>query len=391
MTELVTGEDRKPTGLGLRVYSQQNVRDAAYDRVEWIFREFDQVMCNVSGGKDSTVLLKVCLDVAVSLGRLPLKVYWLDQEAEWQSTVDLVREWMHRDDVEPVWLQVPFRIFNASSQIDHWLYAWDPAAKGKWVHDQDPLSFKLNRYGTDRFHKLFNGALEWHLGRGKACGISGVRCEESPTRRQGLTHQASYKWVTWGRVSNGKLGHYAFYPLYDWFSSDVWKFIHDNDLRYSVHYDQLYQRGSPIRHMRVSNLHHETAVKSLFMLQEIEPDTYERLVDRIGGVDMAGKLGLADYFPDELPFMFSNWLEYREYLLDHLVDDDYRPALRRQFAAVDRGLPPGFRQGGRFQQVRSILTCDWEGAKLETWFNSPQVWKARRAWSDQKLERLGTK
>jgi predicted phosphoadenosine phosphosulfate sulfurtransferase len=381
---------RKPTGLGMRVYENRSVRDAAYDRIEWIFREFPSVMVNVSGGKDSTVLLKIALDVAAELKRLPVKVYWLDQEAEWQSTVDIVREWMHRDDVDPVWLQVPFRIFNASSQIDHWLLAWDPAASERWVHPQDPLSYKLNRYGTDRFHKLFNAALERHLGRGKAAGISGVRCEESPTRRLGLTSNAAYKWVTWGRSSNPKLHHYAFYPLYDWFGTDVWKFIHDEGLTYSRHYDQLYQHGSPMRLMRVSNLHHETAVRSLFQLQEIEPDTYERLVARIGGIDMAGKLGLDDYFPDELPFMFKSWLEYREHLLDTLVDDDYRPALRRLFAQVDRGLPPGFRQTARFTQVRSILTCDWEGAKLESWYNSPQVWKERKAWQERKRSALGT-
>jgi hypothetical protein len=166
--------------------------------------------------------------------------------------------------------------------------------------------------------------------------------------------------------------------------------IHDEGLAYSRHYDQLYQHGSPMRLMRVSNLHHETAVRSLFLLQEIEPDTYERLVARIGGIDMAGKLGLNDYFPRELPFMFKSWLDYREHLLDTLVDDDYRPALRRKFAMIDRGLPPGFRQEARAIQVTGILTCDWEGAKLEAWYNSPQVWKERKAWQDSKRALLGT-
>jgi hypothetical protein len=37
--------------------------------------------------------------------------------------------------------------------------------------------------------------------------------------------------------------------------------------------------------MGVSNLHHETAVRSLFHLQEIDGDLYERVVQRLPGVD----------------------------------------------------------------------------------------------------------
>jgi predicted phosphoadenosine phosphosulfate sulfurtransferase len=76
-----------------------------------------------------------------------------------------------------------------------------------------------------------------------------------------------------------------------------------------------------VNNMRVSNVHHETSVHSLFYMQEVEPETYARLTQRIGGIDMAGKMGVADYFIHELPFMFKDWAEYRDYLLDKLIED----------------------------------------------------------------------
>jgi predicted phosphoadenosine phosphosulfate sulfurtransferase len=370
---------RPITGAGLRIYSAQSVVDAAYERIEWIMREFGrQVVVRVSGGKDSTVILAIALAVARELDLLPLKVYWLDQEAEWDSTVEIVREWMYRDEVEPLWLQVPFRIFNASSQYDHWLKAWDPDAADRWIHERDPIALTENVYGTDRFVKLFGASLAYHLGERPAASIAGVRCEESPNRRKGLTHHTSYKWVTWGNVEDKKLGHYTFYPIFDWHYRDVWKFIFERGLRYSTHYDTLYRAGIDVRHMRVSNLHHETAVNSLFQLQEFEPDTYDRLVARIGGIDMAGKLGAADYFPSELPFMFEDWRDYRDYLLAELVDAEYRPFLAKLFNETDRKLPASVLAESYRIGVRSILTCDWEGVKYGNWRQSPHIYHLLR-------------
>ncbi len=361
-------------GVGLRIYSNQNVVDAARDRFEMIFREFDNVVVRVSGGKDSTVILALALEVAAELDRLPVKVYWLDQEAEWESTVDIVRRWMYRDDVDPLWLQVPFRIFNAASTVDHWLHAWDPAASDLWVHDRDPIALTENVYGTDRFAALFGASLKFHFDDQPAASIAGVRCEESPNRRKGLTYWPAYKWITWGNIEDKRRGQFTFYPIYDWRYTDVWRFIVENGLEYSRHYDLLHRYGVGVRNMRVSNLHHETAVRSLFHLQEFEPHTYERLVARIGGVDMAGKFGEADFFPNEVPFMFDGWRDYRDYLLANLVDDDYRPPLAKLFNEMDRKLPDDMLRESYRIQVRSIMTCDWEGVKLGNWIHSPQVW-----------------
>ena len=340
-----------------------------------IFDEFPNVIASVSGGKDSTVIFHLCLQVAREKGRLPLTVFWLDQEAEWQATVDQVTEWMTHPDVRPLWCQFPFKLFNATSTEDHWLHCWDPAVQDRWVHPQVDISLKENVYGTDRFHDLFAPILR-HEFPGKSCCIAGVRTEESPTRHMGMTYYPKYKWITWGKRFDAK--HYTFYPLYDWAYTDVWKSILDNQWSYNKLYDALYRYGTQVMDMRVSNVHHETAVRSLFFLQEVEPETYERLVQRIHGIDMAGKMGHDQYFVHALPLMFSSWREYRDYLLEHLIDNPvWRQHFHVWFTKFDEmGVDLSVKEW--CGMVNAILCNDWEGVKLEQAYRRPELYHARK-------------
>ena len=71
----------------MKIFLKQSVWDAALERIDYVFNEFDEVVVSFSGGKDSTVILEMALIVAKEHGRLPLTVMWLDQEAEWEAVV----------------------------------------------------------------------------------------------------------------------------------------------------------------------------------------------------------------------------------------------------------------------------------------------------------------
>ena len=79
----------------MRIYSKATVYEAAIKRIEWLFDEFPNVVVSVSGGKDSTVIFYLTLEVARRRNRLPLNVLFVDQEGEWESTIDNVREIMY--------------------------------------------------------------------------------------------------------------------------------------------------------------------------------------------------------------------------------------------------------------------------------------------------------
>lgn len=366
----------------MRIYGKKTVLEAAKDRIRWLFDEFPVVIVGFSGGKDSTVTLGLALEVAREKGRLPLKVMFLDQEAEWQSTIDVVREVMDHPDVDPMWMQIPVRLFNATSTTEHWLNCWDPAVKDRWMRPQEPDAYTEDRYGTDRFGEMFAAILKTHFPDQRVCYLAGVRCEESPTRAMALTYHVTYKWATWGKVLDKRRGHYTFYPIYDWTVSDVWKAIFEHGWTYNRLYDTFYAMGTPVRDMRVSNVHHETAVTALFRLQEIEPETYARLTQRIAGIDMAGKMNFADYFPEKLPPMFADWREYRDFLLEKLIDNpEWLASFRAQFARQD-ALFEGSRAGGAKlwkMHVSCILTNDWEHIKSGNYERAPEQLEVKRA------------
>jgi predicted phosphoadenosine phosphosulfate sulfurtransferase len=374
----------------VKIYLPKTVHEAAMDRVRWLFDKFPNIIVGVSGGKDSTVVYNLALAVAREKGRLPLKCLFVDQEAEWQSTIDTIREIMENPEVEPKWYQMPIRLFNATSTVEHWLQCWNPEDEERWMRPRETYSVHENVYGTDRFSKMFSAIIKKEYPDTPTCYIAGVRAEESPGRYMGLTQSEAFCGETWGTILDKKRNHYTMYPIYDWSYMDVWKAIHNNGWSYNKLYDAMHQYGIPVQKMRVSNVHHETAVHSLFYLQEIEGETYQKLTQRIAGIDMAGKLGAADYFGGGLPYMFSGWREYRDFLLDKLIgNDEWKEGFKKRFARHDEMYSE---MGDAIYRlhIASILTNDWEHIKLKNFETAPQNLKYKRAWQRRKRERAAS-
>lgn len=347
----------------MKIFLQQTVREKALERINFLFDEFDNVIIGMSGGKDSTVTFELSLAVAKERGRLPLKVMWIDQEGEWQGTVDYVKEVMYRKDVEPYWLQIPMVMTNNASSYDRYSYCWKEG--DNYLHPKDPISIKENTFGTDRFHELFGAFLKKTFPKEKACYLSGVRAEEAPKRLMSLTSQITYKDVTWGKKFSGN--HYTFYPLYDWSYTDIWKCINDDGFKYNRVYDELYRHGVSVRDMRISNLHHETAVQNLLLVQEIEPKTWERLADKIAGANTIKHLDKNSFTcPRELPPMFYSWSEYAEHLTENIVQEKkYRDLILNQVLTYRKYiLNPQIERDFYRVVINTILSSDWDCTKL---------------------------
>lgn len=367
----------------MKIYGKQNVWDESLDRIEWLFNEFDNVCVSFSGGKDSTIVLELTLMVARKLNRLPVKVFFLDQEAEWAMTIEYVERVMARDEVESYWIQTPLFMPNSVSQDVPFLIAWEPGMDDLWIHPKNPLAyqgeFKLIPDGATSpqkgyWYNYFIDSAQNVFGDESGVFLGGMRAQESPSRAAGLSTDLTYKDVTWGKRLNQKKGHYSFYPIYDWQISDVWKAIHSNQWDYCKIYDEFYRYGLPPVKMRVSNLTHESAVASLWYLQEIEGKTWEKLTARLGGINQAKHLKKDDMISvSKLPPMFSDWKEYRDYLTEKLISDEahqqmFRKAWKKQdefFGALLDPVPL-FKK-----QIKSVLVNDHELAKLDPFMATP--------------------
>lgn len=372
----------------MRFYLKHNVYEAAIQRLHRIFDEFGNVVVCTSGGKDSTVTMEMALKVAEERDRLPLKVLFVDQECEYQMVIDYMRVVREDPRVELIWLQMPLRITNSLSAEDDYMNAWHPDEE--WMREKEPGTYQVNDFGVDEWNsggnQIFEAVLKKLYPDEEACYLAGVRAEESPTRLAGLTTGQTYKEITWGKKLNVGRGHYTFYPIWDWSLSDVWKSIFDHGWSYSRIYDELYRYGIPPHRMRVSSLNHENAVHSLFFLQEVERDTWNALVKRVKGINQTAHMEKNEMMTvQELPFMFDSWKEYRDYLTDHLIPEEYRAKFHKRWAKHDKVYAEMVKPEDRYRaEIKSVLLNDHNFVKMGAWLNSPAV-IAYRHWKQGRI------
>ena len=319
------------------IYLENNVFDEALERIRFVFDNHDDIIVGFSGGKDSTVLFHLALIVAKEKNRLPLKVFFLDQEAEWQGTIDHVNEIMHMPEVKPYWFQVPMDFPNCLSNSQYRFLCWDDRQKDLWIHPKSDIAIQKNPMG-DRldytFYDLIGGLKNYCTDSDNCAALVGMRMLESIRRRFAITlGKAKYKGITWCQTKHKGDKFQVFWPIYDWTNADIWTAIAKNHWSYNKVYDKQYQKGvSPFR-MRISALIHETAWNAIDDLQEFEPETYNRFCRRVAGTNaMSHAFDYSEVVPKELPFAFRDWKEYRDYLLEHIVKPEYRETFRKRWA-----------------------------------------------------------
>ena len=97
----------------------KNVYELAQERLDVIFREFDTICVSFSGGKDSGVLLNLCIDY-IRRNRLNRKlcVFHMDYEIQYSMTIDYVDRVLeaNKDILEVYRVCVPFRVTTQGLQ-----------------------------------------------------------------------------------------------------------------------------------------------------------------------------------------------------------------------------------------------------------------------------------
>jgi len=278
--------------------------------------------------------------------------FFLDQEAEYQGTIELMRHLMSHPRVIPHWYQVPIYMTNATSYVEEFLYAWGEGEE--WIRPKEPNSIHaIDEEYPKRFYEFFPW-LEARMTEPTAFCI-GLRSKESLNRFRAVTKNPGYQDVRWSTKTENPMT-FRFYPIYDWCFGDVWKYITDEELRYNDVYDKLFRlHGINIRNMRVSVLMHEKSYDCLADLQEIEPENYDRVIKRIYGAHTAARYAEEDsvYRARKLPDAFETWCEYRDYLLETT------PYTRKERFLKRFGNQPETEHVCR-QQVHQLQINDWE-------------------------------
>jgi predicted phosphoadenosine phosphosulfate sulfurtransferase len=342
----------------MRLYLKKNVYEAALDRIRWCYDEFEHVSVCFSGGKDSTVVANLAIQVAREKGRLPVPLFFIDHEYSWHSAISYIRKMMDRPDVIPRWFQGHTVVQSITNKLQH---CWKPG--GDWVREKEPDCLKID-FGTTEPYLLFAKYMEHFYGR-NACQLGGVRGAESSGRIKAVTSDVTYEGITWGKIINKERKLFDFYPIYDWGTRDVWKAIHDGGWEYCKAYDLMFQQGYDLDEMRLSHLHSNTALVHLQRAAELEPETWESVLKAVPGANTLSHLKEDYSSMKELPVAFSDWEEYRDYLLEHLVEEGERGNYLRRFENYEGRF--GKSESLTRYQVNSILVGDRDGVRLKNW------------------------
>lgn len=334
------------------IYGKENVLDATKKRISYLFDNYDNIQLSFSGGKDSTVLFHLINAEAKKRNR-KFYLFFLDQEAEYQGTIDMVDWAMRQPNVIPMWYQVPMFMTNACSQQQLFLWAWGEGEN--WVRPKSDISIhEIKGKYPKRFYKF----VQWSNNQmkklpGKSVQVIGLRAEESPSRRFVMFGEDNELFWLRRKHEPNKA-----YPLIDWSYTDDWKFLIENNLKYNKIYDKMYQKGLSLRSMRVSNLIHEKAYRCLVELQELEPETYDKLEQRLQGVHCCSIYAKEKlmYSIKELPKQFKTWKEYKDFLLENI-----HPDLKKIFEYQWSRFGDTDDVGANKYMVKRILLCDWEG------------------------------
>jgi predicted phosphoadenosine phosphosulfate sulfurtransferase len=336
----------------MKIYNNINVLDAARERMSLLFDNFEKINVSISSGKDSTVLFYLALQEAVKRNR-KITAFFLDQEAEYQSSIDIIKIAMTQKNVIPAWYQVPIYLTNATSYYEYFLYAWGPGET--WIRDKDRLSIKeIKEEYPQRFYEFF----PWYESQNPhAAYLVGLRAEEGIIRYRAVTKFSGWNNLHWSTTTNNI---HKFYPIYDWTVYDVWKFIYDYNLPYNKIYNLMFMDNYSIySKMRVSNLIHEKSYKCLIDLPRYEPGTYNRLCKRIVGIATASRYASEKLIFNNkvLPKHYSSWKEFRDFLLNNIPNEEHKKKFISRFLKQEEN------ERTYQAQVGQLLINDYENSR----------------------------
>ena len=76
----------------------KNVYELAQERLSVLFKEFDNVYVSFSGGKDSGVLLNLCIDyIRRHQLNIKLGVFFMDYEVQYVHTIEFVNRMLEQN------------------------------------------------------------------------------------------------------------------------------------------------------------------------------------------------------------------------------------------------------------------------------------------------------
>lgn len=277
-----------------KVYTTKNVYDAAQERFDLIFNEFERVCVSFSGGKDSGIILNMALDYMRCHGITQrIGVLFIDLEGQYQETIRYITKMLqdNADLIIPYWVCLPLNLRNAVSVYEPFWCCWEPGLEDRWIrplpdfpviNDQSYFPFYRYRMEFEEFVPAFN---EWFADGHKTACLVGIRSDESLNRFRTIASGTKERYRNFSWTTKVVDGVYSCFPIYDWRTEDVWTAYGKNNWPYNKLYDMFYRAGVSIHGMRICQPYGDDQRIGLNLFRVVEPETWVRIVNRVSGAN----------------------------------------------------------------------------------------------------------
>jgi predicted phosphoadenosine phosphosulfate sulfurtransferase len=268
-----------------------NVFEAAQQRINYSFDNFEKVYLSFSGGKDSSVMFHLTMMEAKKRNK-KVGILIIDLEAQYKSTIEHIEEMidMYKDNIDLHWLCFPLLLRNAVTVFEPRWTAWDEEKKDIWVRQKPKIAAKCEDYPfyqpNMEFEELTVLFGLWYA-QGKTCaGLIGIRADESLNRYR--TVAVFDKKMHGNNRYTTYIGDNLFniYPIYDWKTEDIWRFHSKfKNLLNNKIYDHMHKAGVPISQQRLCQPYGDDQKKGLWLYHILEPETWFKLIARVNGAN----------------------------------------------------------------------------------------------------------
>lgn len=323
-----------------------NVYEATLSRLSTLFKEFDNVYVSFSGGKDSGLLLNLCIDfIKVNYPGRKLGVFHIDYEAQYQYTTDYVLETFenNKDVLEVYHCCIPIKAQCATSMHQQYWKPWNPDEKDLWVRQMPDHAVREIPFFNDgmwdyEFQTKFSEWYHAHKKATKTACLVGIRTQESLNRWRAIHSDKNYKNYN-GLKWTKEIAENVFnaYPIYDWLTEDIWTANYKFNYQYNKLYDIYYQAGLSVDKMRVASPFNDYATESLKLYRVIDPNNWAKMVGRVNGVNFTGIYGgttAMGWKSIKLP-KGHTWESYMHFLLSTLPEDTKNNYLQKLQTSIE--------------------------------------------------------
>jgi len=240
------------TYAGKTEFLPYTVLEAAYARMEYLVRSYDDIIVTYSGGKDSGLTLELLRRTYDKMGMTarPVRFSFVDMEFIEDEVIRTVETYFADPRFEGCWIAAPqvepMVVIGERKNV----ILWDKTRKDKWGR-LPPEHAVLTVPGLGKNEPFVReherrAIVACMKPKGRAVLINSHRFTENEMIRMVLMKgQPETCWVF--KHTEGMKGVDLARPIYDWSVKDVFRFFYEEGVPYTLAYDINMHSGSALR------------------------------------------------------------------------------------------------------------------------------------------------